>query len=256
METTRTRVETALCRAGLYKPARDTYQRVFNRAYFAGRADARRFLSQFVRPGCVAFDIGANVGLMSERFAELGASVVAVEPHPRLAATIRRRYPYVSVVEAAIGEQPGTAMLHLGRDHIYSTVSDDWMQLVRAHPGWPDRWDGETEVLVITLAELIEIHGQPDFIKIDVEGHEDHVLSTLSHAVRALSFEYQCPDLDIGRRCVERLEDLGDYRFAAARGERFGLATDWLTAEALFDALEAEREGQENAHGDIYALLT
>ena len=239
-----------MCRARLYRPARNTYQRLLNRPYYAERVGARRFLRQFVPRGATVFDVGANRGLMAERFLELGATrVVAVEPHPGLAATIRRRYPSVHVVEAAIGREPGTATLHVGHDDLHSTISGDWAELVN------DRFETTLTVPVVTLADLIVEYGTPGFVKVDVEGYEDAVLSTLGKPVSALSFEYQCPNLSIAERCVGHLAELGDYEFAASLGEELRLDTAWMTADGLVGYVHGRRRGQADAHGDVYARL-
>jgi SAM-dependent methyltransferase len=47
-----------------------------------------------LRPGCVAFDVGAGTGKATQGLLEAGADrVVAVEPDPRLAAFLRRNNP-------------------------------------------------------------------------------------------------------------------------------------------------------------------
>jgi 16S rRNA A1518/A1519 N6-dimethyltransferase RsmA/KsgA/DIM1 with predicted DNA glycosylase/AP lyase activity len=63
----------------------------------------KRFYSQFVQPGDLVFDIGANMGNRIEAFVALGASVVAVEPQSSCVASLRRLYqnqPDVVVVAA------------------------------------------------------------------------------------------------------------------------------------------------------------
>jgi FkbM family methyltransferase len=242
--------EQALCRARLYRPARNTYHRLANRAYYAERVGARRFLQQFVTRGTTVFDVGANRGVMAELFLELGAGrVVAVEPHPGLAATIRRRYPSVHVVEAAIGREPGTGTLHVGRDNLHSTLSDEWAESLS------DRFSGTLTVPVVTLAELICEHGVPGFVKVDVEGYEDAALSTIREPVAALSFEYQTSSLEITERCIAQLAGLGDYEFGASLGEELRLDTDWTSADALLEYLTGRRVAQTEAHGDVYARL-
>ena len=242
--------EQVLCRARLYRPARNTYHRLVNRSYHAERVSARYFLQQFVTRGMTVFDIGANRGLMAERFMELGAGhVVAVEPHPGLAATIRRRYAGVHVVEAAIGREPGTATLHVGRDDLHSTISRDWAELVG------DRFVNTVDVPVVTLAELISEHGMPGFVKVDVEGYEDAALSTMQEPVAALSFEYQCSSVAITERCLTQLMGVGEYEFAGSLGEELRLDTEWTSADGLLEYLAGRRVGQADAHGDVYARV-
>ena len=49
----------------------------------------RRFYASFVKEGALAFDIGAHVGSRVRTWRSLGARVVAVEPQPIFARTLR-----------------------------------------------------------------------------------------------------------------------------------------------------------------------
>jgi FkbM family methyltransferase len=250
--------ERALCAAHLYRPARNTYQRVFNRPYVAYRAAGRRFYGQFVAPGELVFDVGANRGLMAEMFLELGARVVAIEPHPALAETIRRHYPVrrLTVEQTAIGDTRGTVPLYVGDDDVHSSVSTEWVDRVRGDETMPDRWGGTIDVPLHTLADLVERYGLPVFAKIDIEGYEDKALAGLDQPVRGLSFEYQCPALDMTRRCLDRLEELGSYEYQLAVGETLAFSqSGWMTAAEVMERLEQRREGEPIAHGDVYARM-
>ncbi len=251
------RAEDLLCRLRLYRPARNTYQRLFNREVHADRRADRRFFSAFVRPGGLVFDVGANEGRVTEVFAELGAHVVAIEPNPDLAAKIRARYgsARVHVESAALGDSEGVAELRLGADSEHSTLSDEWQQAVGDEAG-AERWTDTVEVRVTSLDRLIERYGMPDFVKIDVEGFEPQVLSGLHRRVGALSFEFQCRAIDIARRSVETVEALGGYEFNLGRPERGSLpAEGWTDAAGALEALAAAREADPLSYGDVYARL-
>jgi FkbM family methyltransferase len=228
--------------ARLRPPARNAYQRLFNRGYWHERARFRDFLRQFVPNGSLAFDVGAHRGRYAETLLELGARVVAVEPNPALAAKLRDTFPKVQIVEAAVGSKPGRATLIIGRYDEHSTLSGGW---AAAHP---DRWTGELEVAVTTLDALVETYGRPDFVKIDVEGFEDEVVDGLTTPLPVLSFEYQTAAPQTAVRTSVRLGQLGKYEFAIA-GDRM----DWIDATRLASELQRLAASDPATSGDVYA---
>src|SRR5262245_30786260 len=65
---------------------------------------------QFIRPGDLAFDIGAHVGDRVAAFRRLGAQVVAAEPQPALVRTLKLLYgrdKNVIIVPRAVGREAG-----------------------------------------------------------------------------------------------------------------------------------------------------
>jgi FkbM family methyltransferase len=230
----------------LYRVTRGLYQRVFNRSYWKHRQAQKELFRDFVRPQALVFDIGANRGEMSDAFLALGARVVAVEPNPALAEELTRHFGSAIVVEqAAVGAKPGRAELHVGRDHGHSTLSEEWLE--RAPTA--DRWEGRTVTTeVTTLDRLIEKHGKPDFVKIDVEAYEADVLSGLSIPLPAVCFEYQASYLEVAERCLSLLGE--EYEYALTRGEAPALTTGWLDHSR---ALAELRSLGIEEYGDAFA---
>lgn len=212
-------------------------------------AAQRRFLSQFVRPGDLAFDIGAHVGSRSRLLSRLGARVIALEPQPHCAAVIARLLPQVALVEKAAGRAEGRTTLHISRRHpTVSSVSAGWIDDVAQTDGFRHvRWDQRIEVDVTTLDRLIAEHGVPAFCKIDVEGAEVDILAGLSHPIPTLSLEYLPETPDRARAALAELMRNGDYRFNFVQGEGHGLAGPWMDAPSLLSGLRRQ--------GDIYARL-
>ena len=231
--------------------------------YYGNPGHLRRMAllyGQFIRPGDLAFDIGAHVGSRTRAWLHIGARVVAVEPVPQAVRMLRLlfgRSANVTIVPAAVGARIGRLpMLVSEREPTVSTLSRDWADRMRRerHAFAQTRWERSIQVPVTTLDQLLSDHGQPAFCKVDTEGYDLQVLQGLSRPLRALSLEYVPPALDLVVDCLRRLSELGRYVYNWSLGESMRLQwTDWVAAECLVDYL-ASLPSQANP-GDVYARL-
>jgi FkbM family methyltransferase len=217
-----------------------------------------RLYRGFIQPGDLVVDVGAHVGDRVASFRRLGARVVAVEPQRAMAMVLRLLYGYrrfVAIEEVAIGREPGRARLMINADNpTVSSVSPAFVDAARDAPGWETQhWTSAADVAVTTLDALIEKHGQPTFIKLDVEGFEAEALQGLSRAVRALSFEFTTIQREVAIACIERCSALGYTRFNAALGESQALVNEWVNATDIARWL-IELPQSANS-GDIYAVV-
>ena len=128
------------------------------------------------------------------------------------------------------------------------------MAAAQGAAGWEgERWNTTITVPLTTLDALIARHGEPVFIKIDVEGLEAAVLAGLSRPVRALSFEFTTIQRDVAHAALQRCASLGSYRYNAALGESQRLVHEsWLDSVGIAAWLESLPHAANS--GDVYAV--
>jgi len=215
----------------------------------------REFYAEFVRPGDLVFDVGANVGNRTSIFLALGARVVAIEPQDACARELIRRFgrdPRFALVTNALGAEEGEGELLIGDESTVSSMATDWVERVKDSGRFGDlSWSSVQRVRTTTLDSLIASHGKPAFCKIDVEGYEAVVLRGLSGHIAALSFEFTPEFLDAAVESLRHLSEIGFTKFNYSLGEsmQFGLG-GWVDATEILRALQTV---PDDAFGDVYA---
>jgi FkbM family methyltransferase len=227
------------------------------RAVKKSRLAQQRFYSRLVRPGELAFDVGANIGARTGMLLNLGCRVLAVEPQPACVAKIREKYKSRGgflIEQTALGAAVGKATLHQSATDVLGTLSTDWMERMRESGRFAGTdWSASIEVPVTTMDSLIAKHGTPALVKIDVEGFEEHVLAGLSTPIRCLSLEFAREFLDHTHNCVKKLATLADYAWNYGVGDHdnFALST-WIDGDAMIRHLSTQPDAK--LWGDVYAI--
>jgi len=230
--------------------------------YYRDAARTRRMdalNAAFVARGGLVFDIGAHVGDRTASFLRLGARVVALEPQPRVFRALRLihgRAPGAVLRCEAAGARAGEIGMRVNSANpTVSTASGDLIAAASSAAGWEGEvWDRTIRVPVTTLDLLIAEHGMPDFVKIDVEGHELEVLRGLSAPVQALSFEFTTIQREVALACIDRLWELGRFEFNVSLGEAHRLRHGtWIGAPELRDGIAGLPDSANS--GDVYARL-
>ena len=217
---------------------------------------------KLLHDGDLCFDIGANNGYMTWAMRQLGCRVVAVEPllaaAPHLVPHLRWRFgddPLVTILPMAITPSQH-AFLQVQKNQPYlSSISVAWTRDSVHKVYYNEKSTYKREVPTGTLEGLVETYGVPAFVKIDVEGAEVHVASTLQTAVPLLSLEYHQDWIPVA--ALNHLDRLGEYRYNYTLDNRsdFELA-DWVdTATLLFAMGRRLVPRGKGSWGDIYGRL-
>ena len=244
--------QALLRRIGLYERIKGSrlyhlYWSVADRSFLEHRARELAFFRKTLvgfKRGDLIFDIGANQGLKTGIFLEMGARVVAVDPdasnqhalEQRFLAYRLRKKPLV-VLGKAISDRNGLATFWVSEPGFeMNTLSEKWVEKLGTDParfGRTHEFREKREVETITLEEMISRHGRPFYIKVDVEGYEPEALAGLQTPVPFLSFEVNLPDFKTeGLRCIDRLQQVAaDGVFNYATGADGLALPEWEAHE-------------------------
>lgn len=144
-----------------------------------------RFLIKELRPGQKYIDIGAHIGFFSMLAAELAGvegKIISVEPSTGTYKYLQintKSYPNVTAIQALVSQQSGSTSF-FEFDTLYSEYNTIHPEQYKQDAWYAANAPLKTERESFTLRDLCNHYNlQPDIIKIDVEGAEYQVVSTL-----------------------------------------------------------------------------
>jgi FkbM family methyltransferase len=255
VKASRRRIEELLYRLGLSKVTSPLWERLRGGRALQQSRLMQKFYSSLLPANALVFDVGANVGTMTAIFAALGAKVVAVEPNPDCAKHIERATSRdaVQVLQAAVGEQDGFAELKISdRKDKMSSLSPAWREAVsKENQDYAGMWNRTLSVPMVTLDSLIRRFGSPSYIKVDVEGYEDQVLSGLSSCPPLLSFEFNRVFLEPAIRALDNpIFANAEFNYTLVDPVKFELP-NWVDRLQLKQLLAGANSA--SGVGDIFA---
>jgi FkbM family methyltransferase len=208
-------------------------------AYFLGTYERHvvQALRDTVRPGSIAYDVGAHIGYMSMTLSRLvgpSGRVFSFEADPASIAVLERniarnRLANVTVINSCVSNSTGT--LRFATFPQYSSVG-------RIHDAQTPDDARVIEVNAVSLdAFVFDLgHPAPDVIKVDVEGAEAQVIAggrtVLAQKRPAVIAEVRGGD--IGDAIFAAMREIG-YSWRTLTGGTMDMATDGLT-DILFTA--------------------
>ena len=190
----------------------------------------------------LVFDIGANIGDTVEQFTLISSKVICFEPNPTLASELRGRFENSSVVvdERAVSNKNGTQIFKISNANTISTLSEDWITNSRFTESYT--WDTHVQVETVTLDSIVEQYGEPDYIKIDVEGHEFEVLTSFTKLLpnTLISFEWAEEQKSKIESTIHYLNKIGYNMFGYTEFDKilFDNEIDWKEYQN-FDLIES-----------------
>lgn len=143
-----------------------------------------RTLNINIEPGDVVIDCGANIGIVTDHFRRLGATVYAFEPNPTAFTALKMNFanePNIFCIKKGVAspEQSG-----LGKLFLHEHAEIDQLMYSTGSSTNPDKENvninNYIEVELIDLCKFIKDLGVPiKFLKIDIEGAEIELLNAL-----------------------------------------------------------------------------
>jgi FkbM family methyltransferase len=142
-------------------------------------------ITAMLKPGDLAADCGANMGVVTERLAATGASVVAFEPDPFAFKTLEQKFANASnvmLVNAAVGVGSGTVRL-MRADNFGDNPEGASVKSTILDGGRRIDAENAVEVPLIDfpswVADQVKARGEIAFIKMDIEGAELDILEKM-----------------------------------------------------------------------------
>jgi len=185
-------------------------------------------------------------------FLALGCRVIGVEPQPSYLKKLAQRFAgnkRITILPNGIGDKKGQREFYISSfNSPNSTFSTDFKQKSRYSYR---TWDKTITVTMLTFQDLIKTYGTPDFCKIDVEGFEWEVVSSLKKPIPFLSFEFMTEMNDKIEQIVKHLDKLGNAQYNLCLGMHYSYElASWITSKELLTLLKKKHATMWN--GDIY----
>lgn len=182
-----------------------------------------------IKPKSLVFDIGANIGTVSEQFINAGAGkVIAIEPcfeNYRAIVNRSRIDNRIVPVHAACWYQSDI----IGVSYALNCSGWSSCQPAKWSQAYPEaQWSEIEYVPAVTLGQLVNRFGVPYLVKVDVEGSEFQVLKGMMYKSPYLMFEFHHKFIDDAIKCLRLCQKFG-YRRAHYTRENIDLETEPTT---------------------------
>ena len=207
---------------------------------------------KLMNKGDLYFDIGAHLGEKSKPFIEKKIRTIMVEPLPICVKTLKRLYSknsIVKIIPKGLGSKNTKKILSINKQMpTVSTFAKHWKSGRFSNLTWSEK----TQIQITTLDNLIKKFGDPQYIKIDVEGYELNVLKGLSKKSGIISFEITSEFFSDAIKCLKHLKKLSYNSFTFSIGEQKKFFSDWSDYKTIINLIKKEIKKDKLFWADIY----
>ena len=207
---------------------------------------------KLINKGDLYFDIGAHLGEKSKPFIEKKIRTIMVEPLPICVKTLKRLYSknsIVKIIPKGLGSKNTKKILSINKQMpTVSTFAKHWKSGRFSNLTWSEK----TQIQITTLDALIKKFGDPQYIKIDVEGYELNVLKGLSKKSGIISFEITSEFFSDAIKCLKHLKKLSYNSFTFSIGEQKKFFSDWSDYKTIINLIKKEIKKDKLFWADIY----
>lgn len=204
------------------------------------------------------FDIGANHGIYTDENRSKYESCILVDANSVLIQELLKKYQNdmnVHVIHGIVSNKESETFYISNADQI-STADPEWINQSRFSKSYT--WAPVEGVPTISLDTLVKTYGEPDVIKIDVEGYEYNVLLSLTKKVPKLCFEWAEEKKREILLSLEYLQKLGFTKYHIQMEDEYTYEVDesaWQDFSTTYNLMNMLCEpNRKNRWGMIWAL--
>jgi FkbM family methyltransferase len=160
--------------AAMLRRAKRNQRRAWADGYLLG-------VCAMLQPGDLVLDLGANMGVVTEKLAATEAHVIAYEPDPFAFATLTQKFadkPNVTLVNAAVGVGAGRVRL-MRADNFAANPQEASVKSTILKGGRRIDAANSIEVPLLDFPSILREKGKVAFVKMDIEGAELGILEVM-----------------------------------------------------------------------------